>query len=121
MFKKLNSIASSSHVSRARSPISEAARTKLTSEMFDTSAPNINDSPVRYVYVSTKESLVSDELGAYISYGISALSNGQEVSFISDVSTDPEVALRFARVCTECQLDPIHLPDVIEDLLADVV
>ena len=41
----------------------------------------------------------------------------REVAFVSDVSTDRAAVEQLARRCTEGQLDPIHLLDVVEDAL----
>ena len=41
----------------------------------------------------------------------------REIAFVSDVSTDRAAVEQLARRCTEGQLDPIHLLDVVEDAL----
>ena len=69
-----------------------------------------------YRYVPVKELLKNEETD-YVSYGISVLTADEEVDFISDVSTDFDEVTRIAERCTEEQLAPEHLKDVIEDFL----
>lgn len=73
----------------------------------------------RYALISEK--LFSSELGHYRSFGIRAFQKTEcgwrEVAFVSDVSTDRAAVEQLARRCTEGQLDPIHLLDVVEDAL----
>ena len=73
-----------------------------------------------YFYEAVRESLTSDELGVYVSYGISVSLNGQTVAFVSDVSPDGADVERLVERCNREQLDPIHLNDVIEDHLSEV-
>lgn len=65
--------------------------------------------------------LFSPELGEYRSFGIQAFSvsptGAEEVSLISDVSCDPAFVSRLAEKCTQLQLDPVHLLDVVLDAL----
>lgn len=69
----------------------------------------------RYALISEK--LFSSELGRYRSFGIRAFQKTEcgwrEVAFVSDVSTDRAAVEQLARRCTEGQLDPIHLLDVV--------
>ena len=73
----------------------------------------------RYALISEK--LFSSELGRYRLFGIRAFQKTEcewrEVAFVSDVSTDRAAVEQLARRCTEGQLDPIHLLDVVEDAL----
>ena len=73
----------------------------------------------RYALISEK--LFSSELGRYRSFGIRAFQKTEcgwrEVAFVSDVSTDRAAVEQLARRCTDGQLDPIHLLDVVEDAL----
>lgn len=73
---------------------------------------------VRYHYVPVQETL-TNELGTYVTYGISVRTVEEEIAFISDISTEWEEMQAFAEQCTRQQLDPLHLPDVIEDFLAE--
>ena len=70
-----------------------------------------------FVYLPIKEILFTQELGQYCTYGIEVLERGVLHSKISDISTDKNFVADLARRCTLGQLDPIHLLDVIEDLL----
>lgn len=67
-------------------------------------------------YVPIKESLYSDELGSYISFGIKAVDLlGRDVTSVSDVSTNEAFITELCNLCTQEQLLPVHLLDVIED------
>lgn len=72
-------------------------------------------------YVCTPQQLCSEELGHYDSFGISAQEQVQGVwvqrSFVSDVSVQQQLVEELTRLCTDGQLDPVHLMDVVEDLL----
>ena len=73
----------------------------------------------RYRYVPVQETLHSDELGSYISYAISVRTTEEEIAFVSDVSTEFEEIEQLADLCTAKQLDPEHLPDLLEDFLVE--
>ncbi len=69
-------------------------------------------------YLPFKETLYSNETGGYTSFGIKAIDeNGLEVLSMSDVSLDPNFVSKLCFLCTELDLSPIHLMDVIEDHL----
>ena len=71
----------------------------------------------RYVYTAVKQSLHSEELGEYQSYGIRATMESGEVGFVSDVSTESDFVERLCALCNENQLDPEQLPEIVEDFL----
>ena len=75
----------------------------------------------RYLYEAVQHTAISEEIGDYVTYGIRVSEDGRELSFTADVSTDGEAVERLAANCTDGQLAPIHLGDVIEDLLAEAV
>lgn len=73
---------------------------------------------VNYCYV--KEELHNSEIGNYTAYAISAYeySNHKKTKiYISDVFLDESDAKSFVKLCNEMELDPVHLPQVIEDAL----
>ena len=74
---------------------------------------------VRYRYVPVEQTLKTEEHQSYVTFGISVRTVEDEVTFISDLSTDFEAVSRLAELCTEQELDPVHLSDVIEDFLAE--
>ena len=76
--------------------------------------------PKLYLYEAVRQELRSDELGEYVTYGIRASSNEQQIAFVSDVSTDKQAVQHLAELCTSDQLDPIHLNDIVEDFLMEV-
>lgn len=72
---------------------------------------------VRYRYVPVMETAESEELGKFVTYAISVRTAENEVARVSDVSTDFEEVRRLADLCTEQELDPEQILDVIEDFL----
>ena len=74
---------------------------------------------VRYKYVPVQETLTTDELGSYVTYGLSVRAVEEEIAFVSDVSTVYEEIERLADICSAKQLDPVHLEEVVQDFLAD--
>ncbi len=91
-----------------------------------TSQKNTNHNPKivfckkpRYRYVPVQETLTSDELGTYVTYSISVQTVSEEIAFVRDVSTDYQEIRQLTELCTDKELDPDHLNDVIEDFLAD--
>ena len=68
----------------------------------------------RYRYIPVRETLKNEET-EYVSYGISVRSAEEEIAFVSDISTDFEEVRRLADLCTEQELAPEHLEEVIED------
>ena len=73
----------------------------------------------RYQYVPVQETLTSDELGTYVTYSVSVQTVSEEIAFVRDVSTDFDEIVQLTERCTEQQLDPVHLDDLIEDFLVD--
>ena len=75
----------------------------------------------RYRYVSVREKKRSIDVGTYVCYGLRAYrregNRWQEVAYISDVCADGATVRRLARTCTQGNLDPCHLFDVVEDFL----
>ena len=57
-----------------------------------------------------------EDLNTVITYGIRVSSKGKQIALISDVSTNETEVKDLAALCTQEQLEPIHLSDVIEDL-----
>ena len=71
---------------------------------------------VRYRYIPVEEMLKNEETD-YVSYGISVRSIEEEIAFVSDISTDLDQVKKLAELCTEQELSPEHLGDVVEDFL----
>ena len=73
---------------------------------------------VRYAVIC--EQMYCEELfRTYRSYGIVVRKNGRVIKRVSDVSTDKRAVTELVRRCNEYSLDPVHLSDVIEDLLSE--
>ncbi len=51
-------------------------------------------------------------------YGMEVHQNGRVMRAIADIFFDKKRALHFVELCNRLQLDPIHLDDVIEDILS---
>lgn len=71
----------------------------------------------KYRYLPQCQTLKNDEGEEYTAYGIKVLSGEEEIETISDVSANYEDIRLFCKACTEHELDPIHIYDVIEDFL----
>ena len=73
------------------------------------------------VYLPVREQLQSEELGAYVSYGILALKREgdgcRQAAYLSDISTDREAVAALARACTRGELSYEQLSEVVEDFL----
>lgn len=74
-----------------------------------------------YRYASVREKRRMPEIGTYVTYGLRVYERvgkkWHEVAYLSDVCVDSAVVRRLARSCTQGNLDPIHLFDVVEDFL----
>lgn len=69
-------------------------------------------------YIPYGEKLNSDGLGIYASFGMQILDKcGDILLFISDVSPNKQFVQALCNLCTHHQLSPIHIYDVIEDIL----
>ena len=72
-----------------------------------------------YLYKAVSESLLSEECGTYVSYGITLTCDGEVIDHISDVTCDGDMAHALAELLTHHQLSHLHFHDVIEDFLFD--
>ncbi len=74
-----------------------------------------------YYYCCIREEQIQPEIGCYTTFGIAALQRAkgrwQKLFSISDVSLDPHLVQRLANLCTQHQLSPCHLLDVVEDTI----
>lgn len=74
-----------------------------------------------YYYRCIREEGSLPDIGSYTTFGIMALkyANGrwQKLAFISDVSLDCRMVQDLASLCTQYQLHPCHLLDVVEDAI----
>ena len=58
-----------------------------------------------------------------VAFGIAAYANAEEngtatvVRSVGDVSGNKDEILELVRLCNECELDPMHLMDVVEDFI----
>lgn len=71
-----------------------------------------------YQYLTIRQTLLSNELGIYKTFGINVVNRtGETVFTIPDVSPSREFAENLCRICYENQLSPIHLINIIEDFI----
>ncbi|MBS6476001.1 MAG: hypothetical protein KH354_08545, partial [Clostridiales bacterium] len=68
---------------------------------------------LHYRYIP--QNLYQTDIGAYASYGIT-LKNDPNV-IVNDVSCEKKVVKRIGHALNRYQADPVHLTDVIEDML----
>ena len=77
-----------------------------------------------FVYRCVAESLNAPEIGSYDTFGIVAdevvegKTMGRALAVAEDVSVDGAFVEQLAQRCTELQLEPGQLRDVVEDALA---
>ena len=83
----------------------------------DDSAEGESIQKVRYEVVG--EYIYSPEIGEYFSYGIAIYVGNTNPKIISDVSLEKAPLEELCRKCTAEELDPIHIYDIIEDILAN--
>lgn len=70
-----------------------------------------------YKYRIVREKAYHPDIGAYHTYGIAVRENGTILQTQHDVSVERAVAKSIAVVCAEEQVEPVHMEDVIADLL----
>ncbi len=74
---------------------------------------------VRYYYV--EEKLHNSSIGNYTAYAISAYKEENNIkiriAYISDVFLNKSDAKQFTHICNTMNVDPVHLPDLIEESL----
>ena len=70
------------------------------------------------IYEVFKESIVSEKEEKYESFGIRVINPfGKEVERYGDISLNENTVTSLCEKCNNLKLDPIHLLDVIEDLI----
>jgi hypothetical protein len=72
-----------------------------------------------YTYRPFTEKYYSEDLGYYVSHGISVFSHEKEVMRIPDVCTDLQRLSELCDRCTAEEADPIQILDIIEDFLGE--
>lgn len=74
-----------------------------------------------FLYLPVENEVHSPYIGQYRTFGLRVLRSEKEVDTevmtLPDVSTDFDFTLRLASLFTRKQLDPLHLLDVLEDIL----
>lgn len=74
-----------------------------------------------FVYLPIENEMHAPYLGRYRTFGLRVLRSeaeeDRELMILPDVSTDFAFTLRLASLFTRKQLSPLHLLDVLEDLL----
>lgn len=72
-------------------------------------------------YLPFENEVSSPYIGTYCTFGLRVLQSRDgfedEIMLLPDISTDFSFVLRLAALFTRKQLNPIHLLDVLEDLL----
>jgi len=67
-------------------------------------------------YIVVQEDLYHPDLGEYCTYGIQMKREG-ETDMIHDISTCRQAVIHMAELFNRCQLSPVHLFDVVTDML----
>lgn len=71
---------------------------------------------VRWFYSAVAECLYRPEFGSYRAYGI-RVEGGGEFYVVHDISTRRQLVDRMVFLFNRCWLYPVHLREVIEDML----
>ncbi len=75
-----------------------------------------------YFYQITTEKLINEAIGDYISFGITVKDeSNRTLNSIQDVSVDYEAVASIVKLCNDNCLEPIHLLDVVEDMICNDV
>ncbi len=75
-----------------------------------------------YNYSLIKHHILDNELGDYDTFGISVTDEDNVVlDSIYDVSVDYDTVVNIVSLCNELSLEPIHLTDVVEDMITNDV
>ncbi|MBQ8496053.1 MAG: hypothetical protein IJ489_01165 [Clostridia bacterium] len=56
----------------------------------------------------------------HIGYGIAYRDKEQQISF-EDISSEPEKLSSIVEICNNIELSPLHLCDIVNDFLADMI
>ena len=70
-----------------------------------------------YQYLPVENKTNSPYIGNYRTFGLRVLQGDEELMIMPDISTDFAFTLRLASLFTRKQLSPLHLLDVLEDML----
>ena len=69
------------------------------------------------IYKYVKENYYHEEIGEYSAYAIKGYVDGKCTLYIPDVFLEKNEAQRYVLLFNEQELDPIHIYDVLEDIL----
>ena len=70
-----------------------------------------------YQYRSVPETASDPHIGTFETYGLEILDDGDIVGVQHDVAVDGALVDTIARKCTEEQVEPVHIMDVILNML----
>lgn len=70
-----------------------------------------------FQYLPIENEVSSPYIGRYHTFGLQVFQEAEELMILPDISTDFGFTLRLASLFTRKQLSPLHLLDVLEDLL----
>lgn len=68
-------------------------------------------------YKYQKEVFSNEELGEYVGYSVIILSDGKCIEYIPDVFLEEGEARKYILLFNELELDPVHIYDVLDDIL----
>ena len=70
-----------------------------------------------FQYVVFEEMATTPELGTFRTFGIDVYQDGRLLFVQHDVFAGEDLVREIARLCTEEQVEPVHLSDIISDML----
>lgn len=75
---------------------------------------------MKYIYRLNEITVKTEEETDFIVYGIDAVDKyGNILSSYTDIFFDRTKAEKFVALCNDCKLELIHLPDAVEDAIAE--
>ena len=104
-----------SRIERQNSNISLDTMQLLAARMGETVSDLLTDTQkITYCLIPSTVCINNEEI---VTYGIATLQGNIILDYILDVSDEYNSVLSLAELCTEEELDPIHIEDVVRDFL----
>ena len=103
------------HIERQNANVKLDTMQLLAARMGETVSDLLTDTQkITYCLIPSTVRLNDEDV---ITYGIAALQGNIILDYILDVSDEYNSVLSLAELCTEEELDPIHIEDVVRDFL----
>lgn len=105
------------HIERQNSNVRLDTMQLFAARMGETVSELLTDTQkITYCLIPSTVCINDEEI---ITYGIAALQGNIILDYIMDISDEYNSVLSLAELCTEEELDPIHIEDVVRDFLIE--